>query len=229
MRRLAIAAAALAALATLLATLDTRDAVAVEPDDARGITVQGSGTASATPTEAQLTLGVESRAATAKEALAANAAAMRRVIAAVKGASGEDVGTQSVWVSSWQDENGPAGYMATNAVTATVAVVRSGALIDAAVDAGANQVSGPTMSIDDERDLYRDALEAAVEDARTRGEALADAAGVALGRVTAVVESGSAPPMPMEARATKAADASTPIEPGRRELSASVTVTFAIA
>jgi uncharacterized protein len=228
MRRLAIAAAALAALAALLATLHTRDAVAVEPDDARGITVQGTGTASATPTEAQLTLGVESRAATAKEALAANAAAMRKVIAAVKGDGGEDVGTQSVWVSSWQDENGPAGYTATNSVSATVAVERAGSLIDAAVDAGANQVSGPAMSVGDEQDLYAAALKKAVEDARTRAEALADAAGVSLGRVTAVVEGGSQMPMPMEARAAKAADASTPIEPGRRELSASVSVTFAI-
>ena len=227
MKRLAIAAAALAALAALLATLHTRDAAAVEPDDAKGITVQGSGSASAIPAEAQLTLGVESRAGTAKEALAANAAAMRKVIAAVKGAGGEDVGTQSVWVSSWQDENGPAGYTATNSVTATIAVGRAGALIDAAVDGGANQVSGPAMSVDDERELYADALKEAVADARTRAAALADAAGVSLGRVTAVVEGGAPMPMPVEAQ-MKAADTSTPIEPGRRELSANVTVTFAI-
>jgi uncharacterized protein YggE len=229
MKRLAIAAAALAALAALLGTLSTRDAAAVEATDTKGVTVQGTATASAVPSEALLTLGVESRADTAKAALAANAAAMRKVIDAVEAAGGEDVGTQSVWLNPWQDENGPAGYVATNTVSTKVSIAKAGALIDAGVAAGANQVSGPSMSVDDEQALYREALAAAVDDARARANAIADAAGVSLGRVTAVVENGSAPqPYPLE-RAAVAQDSSTPVEPGRREVSATVTVTFAIA
>ena len=72
------------------------------------------------------------------------------------------------------------------------------------------------------------ALEAAVDDARESAEALADAADLTLGRVTAVVEGSDAPsPLAMAARAADEAAASTPIEAGEHEISATVTVTFA--
>jgi uncharacterized protein YggE len=228
MRRLAIAAAALAALAALAATLRTGDAAAVEPDSSGGITVQGSATESGAPTKAQLSLGVESRADTAKGALAANSTAMRKVLAAIRAAGGKDLRTQSVWLSSIYGENGPQGFSATNTVTTTIEVGKTGALIDAAVEAGANQVSGPSMSAADQESLYRKALQAAVVDARERAEALAKAGGVSLGRVTAIVEGGGSAPMPV-AMATKAADASTPIEPGTQDVTAQVSVTFAIS
>ena len=70
-------------------------------------------------------------------------------------------------------------------------------MIDAAVDAGANQVNGPAMSVADEGELYRQALKAAVADARLSAETLAAAAGRSLGKVTSVVESGGATPVPM--------------------------------
>jgi uncharacterized protein len=232
MKRLAIAAAGLAALAALTATFRTGGAGAADPTPAasdRGITVQGTGTVSAEPDEAQLTLGVETRADTAEAALAANATRMQAVIAAVKRAGGKDVETQSVWLNPWTNENGAAGYVATNTVSASIGIAGTGDLIDAATAAGANQVSGPTMTIDDEEALYRRALQAAVKQARERAEVLAEATASRLGRVVAVVESGQASPLPYAARAEMAAaDASTPIEPGKREIAASVTVTFAI-
>jgi len=228
MRRLAIAAAALAALSALAATLRTGDAAAVEPGAAGGITVQGSATESGAPTKAELSLGVESRSETAKGALAANSTAMRKVLAAIRAAGGKDLRTQSVWLSSVYGDNGPQGFSATNTVTATIEVGKAGALIDAAVAAGANQVSGPSMSAADQEALYRTALKAAVADARERAEALAAAGGVTLGRVTAIVEGGGSAPMPI-GMAAKAADASTPIEPGTQDVTAQVSVTFAIS
>jgi uncharacterized protein len=98
------------------------------------------------------------------------------------------------------------------------------------VEAGANQVSGPAMTVDDQDELYREALKEAVEQARGHARTLADATGVDLGRVTAVVESGTAvqPPVMMR-EGLAAADSSTPIEPGKQEVSATVSVTFAIS
>jgi uncharacterized protein len=229
MRRLALAAAALAALAVLAATLRTGDAAAVEPDATGGITVQGNATATAAPAKAELTFGVETRGETAKAALAANSTAMRKVLAAVRAAGGEDVRTQSVWLSSLYGENGPEGFTATNTVTTSTGIGKAGALIDVAVDAGANQVSGPSMTAADEQALYRQALKAAVTDARERAETLAEAAGVSLGRVTAMSESGDASPPVMFDAAAKASSEPTPIEPGRREITASVSVTYALA
>jgi uncharacterized protein YggE len=232
MKRLAIAAAGLAALAALTATFRTGGAGAADPAPTadRGITVQGTARVSAEPDRAELSLGVETRADTAEAALAANGTRMRAVIAAVKRAGGEEVETQSVWLNPWHDEDGPAGYVATNTVSASIDIAGTGDLIDAATEAGANQVSGPSMTIDDEEDLYRKALQAAVKQARERAEVLAEASGAKLGAVVTVVEGGPASPLPYAMRAEMAgADAATPIEPGKRDITAGVTVTYAIA
>ena len=66
-------------------------------------------------------------------------------------------------------------------------------MIDAAVNAGANQVYGPSLSSGDQTEQYRQALKAAVANARANAQVLASAANLSLGRVTAIVESSSAP------------------------------------
>ncbi len=83
MRRLAITITSLLALAALAAVVHAGDAPAAAGDPADGITVQGTASVSAVPDQAQLYVGVESQGATAKAALAANAAEMRRVLAAL--------------------------------------------------------------------------------------------------------------------------------------------------
>jgi uncharacterized protein YggE len=99
-------------------------------------------------------------------------------------------------------------------------------VIDAAVNAGANQVYGLSLSHGDQDELYRQALKAAVANARANAQALASASNLSLGRVTAIVEGGGAPqPVPFAA-ADKAMAESTPIEPGTQQTTASVTVTF---
>ena len=230
MKRIVLSAAVLLVLAAVAGAL-TLGADAAASDPAGTLSVQGTAVVTAAPNRAQLSFGVETQAATARGAISANAGEMRRVIAALKAAGASDIRTQSVWLSSRYGDNGTVtGYVAQNNVSATVReLARAGALIDAAVEAGANQVSGPSLASSDEAALYRQALKAAVADARARAEALAQAAGTTLGRATQIAESGSAPqPLPMAAEAKAVAD-STPIEPGRQEISATVTVTFALA
>lgn len=193
-----------------------------------GITVQGTASIASVPDRAQLSFDVESQGESARAALAANAAEMRRVIAALRSAGASDVTTQYVSLSPRYDERSEAqGFTATNSVSATVKdLARAGSVIDAAVAAGANGVYGPSLSRGDQASLYRQALRAAVENARASAQALASAAGLSLGRVTAIVEGGGAPqPLPYAA-ADKAMAESTPIEPGTQEVSATVSVTF---
>jgi uncharacterized protein len=199
----------------------------------QGITVNGTGTAKAIPNQAQLSLGVTTKGSTAREALAANSARMERVIAALKstGVSEGDIKTQDVSVGpAYDGDSGTEnGYAARNSVAVTLRDLdRSSAVLDAASRAGANEVYGPSLTRSN-RDAYEaKALESAFGNARKRAEALADAAGVRLGRVTSIVE-GSGGPQPMydmRARAEPAVGA--PIEPGSEEIQASVTVTFAI-
>ena len=199
--------------------------------EAGGITVQGTASVTSVPDRAELSFGVESKGASARSALSANAAEMRRVIAALKAAGATDVKTQYVSLSpQYNEKSEPQGFVATNTVSATIKeLAKAGAVIDAAVNAGANQVYGPSLSHGDQDELYRQALKAAVANARANAQVLASAANVSLGRVTTIVEGGGAPqPVPFAA-ADKAMAESTPIEPGTQETTASVTVTFSVS
>jgi uncharacterized protein YggE len=223
--------AGLLVLAALLAAVALPGAASSAAAEAGGITVQGTAAVAAVPDRAELSFGVESQGQTAKAALAANAAEMRRVLAAVKAAGGVDLKTQSVSLSPRYDEqNVVQAFVATNTVSATVReLAKAGALIDAAVNAGANQVYGPSLSRGDQGELYRNALKAAVADARASAQALASASNLSLGRITAIVEGGGSAPQPYAA-ADKAMEAgSTPIEPGTQQVTATVAVTFAVS
>ena len=78
----------------------------------------------------------------------------------------------------------------------------------------------------DQDAAYRNALKAAVAEARTKAETLATASNSTLGKITAIVEGGGSMPMPMAVGAAK--DSSVPIEPGTQKIEATVSVTFAL-
>jgi uncharacterized protein YggE len=219
------------ALAAAVAAVTLPGSASSAAAEEGGITVQGTASVTSVPDRAELTFGVESQAQTAKAALAANAAEMRRVLAALRAAGATDLKTQYVSLSPrLNDESQVQEYVATNSVSAAIKqLARAGAVIDAAVEAGANQVYGPVLSRGDQSDLYRQALRAAVANARASAQALGAAANVALGRIISVVEGGGAP-APMPLAAAKAEDvASTPIEGGSQQVSATVTVTFSVS
>lgn len=192
------------------------------------LTVNGLGTVKAVPDEAQMSFGVETRRPTAQAAVAANADAMRKVINALRQAGAREIATQ--WVSVYpymSDGTTIEGYSASNSVSAVSDVGDAASLIDAAAEAGANQVSGPGLSSSNAEELYRQALAKAVADARLRADVLAKASGRSLGQITAIVEGGAATPLPYAERAALGAG-STPIVPGQQETSASITVTFSL-
>jgi uncharacterized protein YggE len=193
------------------------------------ITVSGVGTVDAVPNEAQMSFGAETRRPTAQAAVAANADAMRRIINALRQAGGRELATQWVSVYPFTDETGGVnGYSASNSVSAVSDVDDAAGLIDAAAEAGANQVSGPGLSSSNAEALYRQALAKAVAEARARAEALAKAAGRSLGEITAIVEGGAATPLPYAERAALDTAQSTPIVPGQQETTATISVTFSL-
>jgi uncharacterized protein YggE len=237
MKPIRIAAVALLVLTTaLLAGIGRPEAAGGADEDARvGITVTGVGTVESVPDEAEISLGVETEGATAKDALAENSARMERLLAALRGAGvkKEDIRTQEVSVYPRYEPYGkPAeGYEAHNSVLVKIRDLdRAGAILELAARSGANQTSGPTMSASNRQELESKALSAAVRNARTKAEALAKAAGVGLGRVTAIVEGFAGGPegYPLAARTAADAGKSVPIEPGTEEVRATVTITFSI-
>jgi uncharacterized protein len=192
------------------------------------VTTNGHGTRTLVPDSATVTAGVHTQAKTAAEALAQNAAAMNDVIAALKAHGGDDLQTQQVSLSPQTSQSGEVtGYAADDSVSATSAIAGTGALIDAAVDAGANTVSGPTLEVSDRDAAYRQALAAAVDDARAKAQALAAAGGFSVGAVSSVTEQDDAPE-PVFESAAAAKGVAMPVEAGTQEITADVTVTFRI-
>ncbi len=230
MKRLLLAVAAgltVVALAGAVGLPDLAGAQDAPPADDT-LTVSGVGIVKAVPDEAQMSFGVETRRPTAQAAVAANADAMRKVINALRQARAREIATQWVSVYPFTNESGVVeGYSASNSVSAVSDVDDAPGLIDAAAEAGANQISGPGLSSSNADALYRQALAKAVADARLRAEVLAKAAGRSLGEITAIVE-GGAQPGPLFREAAQAVDSSTPIVPGQQETSASISVTFSL-
>lgn len=204
---------------------------------AREITVTGSATVDAAPDIATVTAGVELQAPSAAAALKANGEAMVAVFAALKqaGVDERDMQTSQLTLNPVFDSD-PGGsqaapqvvaYQASNMVTATVRDVgKLGATIDAVTGAGANRLYGVSFDVDEPRAALDQARKNAVEDAKHKAQLFADAAGVKLGSVVAISESGGGGPAPLRAKMDMAAAA--PVASGTVTLSADVTVVFGL-
>jgi uncharacterized protein YggE len=198
-----------------------------------GITVVGTGSTDVVPDVADWSFGVHSQAGTASDALSANASAMKNVLAALAGAgiSKKDVQTTevSLYPETADDGRTVTGYSASSTVTATVRKLgEAGKVVDAAVRAGASDVYGPNLHPSDTDEAYGEAVDKAFDDARSHAEAIAAKAGVSLGAPIAIVESGGYAPGPVTVYDRAAAAEVAPVEPGTQQVSASLTVTFAI-
>jgi uncharacterized protein YggE len=233
--RIAIAVLLVLAVAALAGVGRPEAAESASEDPETGITVTGTGEVRQTPDRASLTFGLQTEGATSAKALADNSAATRRLIDALKaaGVSAKDLKTEHMDVSPRWDVDKvpePRGYSASSSVTVSdQPLERASRLGDIAVNAGADTVSGPSLSVADRDAEYRRALERAFQDAREKAETLAAAAGVSVGKVTAIAEGSQPSYMPMYAAADRMRlEAKTPIEPGSEQVTAVVTVTFSL-
>ena len=226
------------ALAVL--TVLAQSATAQE-DTPRRIVVTGTGEVRARPDIAVISAGVVVQSDTASAALAENSRAMDAVLQQLRtsGLAEEDVQTSQFSVTPLYERRPPeretteppriVGYQVSNQVTARVRDIdRLGAVLDALVSAGETNIDGPSFDIAAPERLLGEARDAAVAHALAKARRYAAAAGVELGEIIAIEEAGFlAPPRPMMMRA-EAMAADVPIAPGQTELSASVTVTFAL-
>ena len=223
--------------ASALAGVGAPGMIRAESSDAAPgtMSVTGNGSVETEPDTATTSFGMTTQGSTAREAMQNNSDAMRKVVDALKGAgvADKDLQTQYVSLNPRYDNEGRAivGYDASNTVSATVRKLADvGSVIDAAIAAGANNVSGPSLSRGDRDRLYRDALEKAVADAKAKAEVLAREAGVTVGAVQSLTESpqSSGGPMPVMYKAAAFAS-DTPIEAGTTSITASVRVVFKLS
>lgn len=206
----------------------------------RSITVVGNGKVTAQPDMAIVQVGVETRHESAETAVSENTQRMNAILAALKNAGIAEQDIQTTNFSLYADQQrGPNGellrpiqYVASNLVRVTVRdLTKVGAVLDAAVSAGANQVYGISFGVANPNRLQVQAEENAVEDARVRAQALAAKAGVQLGDVLSISETISGPP-PILYRQEVAMPAlgavPVPVQPGELEFNAQVQIVYAI-
>ena len=162
------------------------------------VRVVGSGKATSVPDEAVLTVGVQTRAATAEQAVKDNGPKMQAVMEALKkqGIADSDMQTQGYHVQEEYDYSRegnpkPTGYLVTNQLKVVLkSVDKVGAVMDAAVKAGANQVHGVMFRLSEEKEtqVAQQALREAFKQAGAKAKTLAEQAGGKLGKVLAVDE-----------------------------------------
>jgi uncharacterized protein YggE len=199
--------------------------------------ITATGEVTRVPDVAIISAGVVSRAATASAAMQDAANRMDRVLAALKraGVESRDIQTSSVNLNPeyrYPENQSPqlVGYQASNTVTVRFRDIRnSGKILDALVSEGANQINGPSLTVDKPEAALDEARAKAVAEGRARAELYARSLGLHVARVVAVSESGGyavppPPPMPVMARAYESAQ--TKIEPGEQKLQVTLTMTF---
>ncbi|MEP7064847.1 MAG: SIMPL domain-containing protein [Gemmatimonadota bacterium] len=198
------------------------------------ISTSATGEARFVPDRATISMGVQSRAVTAARASADNAVKQRAVIDAIRaqGVAAEQISTVNYSLNADQQFNPQAGdrapkivgYIATNTVRVEVRKVdQVGALIDAAIAKGANDVSSLEFHSSIPDSLRRVALADAYRQAYADATVLARAAGGQLGELIELSTGGSeGPPRPYRLEAMAGKAASTPIETG--ELATTATV-----
>jgi uncharacterized protein YggE len=201
---------------------------------ARTVTVSGLGETSAQPDEAFLSVGVQTDADTASEALEQNNQQMEALMEALvdAGVAAGDVQTQFVTLypryadGSNGGTTGIVGYTAVNSVEVHVRDLDTlGDLLDAAVAAGGNTISGIRFSVSDADELTNQARADAMDDARDRAQQLATLAGATLGPVLSITEGGSQRG-PIFETGADVGGATVPIVPGSQTLQVNLEVTW---
>ncbi len=234
MKTFARAAVLGALLATSsIAAAQAQDATAVAQFAATTLNLSAYGEVRVAPDMATITLGVQTDAKTAQEAMRANAARMTQVIAALRtaGIDQRDIQTSNINLNAqyrYEQNQAPelVGYQASNNVTIRVLdLAKLGVALDAVVTAGANQIQGIQFGLRDPLAAENEARRKAVTALRAKAELFAQATGQPIARLVNLSESGGytpQPPRPMAMMRMEAASDSTPVSGG--ELSVRVDV-----
>ena len=232
---------ALAAAAVLLMSAGAANAQSTSPGDAAfhatTLNLSAYGEVKIKPDMATLDLGVTTEAATAQAAMQANSAKMTAILAAVRaqGVKAEDVQTAGLNLSPQYryPPNAPAertGYQATNTVTVRVRdLPRVGAVLDAAVSAGGNEVHGISFGLADTTPVENAAREAAVRALQAKAELYAQATGYRLARLVSLGEGGSGPVMPQPAMMSAVRAQAVPVAPGELTVRETVSGTYELS
>ena len=206
------------------------------------LSLSAYGEVKAAPDMASISLGVQTLAPTAAEAMSQNAAQMGRIIATLKrsGVADKDIQTSGLNLNAQYayEQNQPprlTGYQASNQLTITVYdLARLGASLDAMVAAGANQVNGVSFGLKDPQAAEDAARLKAVHALQAKAQLYAGATGLRLARLINLSEGANIaqPPGPIPMMAVRKAEAfapSTPVQGGELEVRVDISGLYELA
>lgn len=206
------------------------------------VQVSATGRTDTRPDEARFTVGVDTIAATSREASARNSATINKVAAALQqlGVKEDDLQTRSITLSRIDYGPNRGRFQANNLVEIKVRdIKRAGEALAAITEAGANVLSGPNLRVSDPENAGRSAYAAAYRSARARAEAYAEAAGLKVARMLAIRDGGDTGgptyypgiegAMDMAAQAAAPEQAGPPVQAGISTREVQIRVDFALA
>jgi uncharacterized protein YggE len=216
-------------------------ASAAESERPRTVTVSGQGEVQAEPDRAVVSLGIESRKPKMEDARAEVTRTVDAVLKLTRDLKIDPKYVRATRINvqpeyNWDNqarERHLIGYYVSRQVEVDLRNLdQLGQLLERAVDAGVNQIGEPRLDSSRRRDLEREALAKAVEDARLNAEAVAKAAGARLGAPRTISASSGfvPPPMPMRVKATamyaEASDASQSYQSGQMAFNGTVQIEY---
>lgn len=168
------------------------------PSSSTQLQVSGEGSISVQPDTALLTLSISEKASDAGSAQSAVNEKLAAVLAALqeKGVQEDQIVSQNL--SLYPEYTSLAGLTRLSSYTAsttlelkTTLLDELGSYVDAALGAGANELQGVEFSLSNEREVKRQAIQAALEDAQANAQAIAQAANMDLGALIQVDQGSS--------------------------------------
>jgi uncharacterized protein YggE len=203
----------------------------------RTLEVSGMGLVKTTYDTATITLGVTTVKESPSAAYSSVGQTADAIVAALRKQGVETLEMKTSQLSlnaeyDWQKEGAQRliGYRAaTNLTITTQALDKVAVFVQAAVDAGANQLQGVSFSLKDAGTTAQIALTQATDDARAKADIVAKRLKTEVIGVTKVTvgSSNNPGPIPYYSGMTKsAADSAIPVLSGSFEYTANVTITF---
>lgn len=235
----ALSAAGLWGCSTSVQLPDTVKVQQGESSDNR-ITVSGMEEVKAVPDIAQIQYSVYTQAATAQECQEENAKNVNQTLETLKGLGVEEksIQTSDYGLSPIYDWNSGrqkiTGYqMSTSITVSDIPVENAGKIITASVASGVNELDSVQYLCSDYDEKYQEALKMAVEMAKNKADAMAEAAGMTVVKAVNISEDGYYPQARYNTAGASAkqmmmedAAADMGVMPGEVSIEAQVSVTF---
>jgi uncharacterized protein YggE len=216
---------------------------------ANTISVSAEGKIKAVPDLATVNIGVMTQGNTAAEVKDGNNTKINKIIEFVKaqGISSEDIKTSQFSFypqQNWQNGKGTIiGYQGDQTITVKVKGVDKSQdvlekILDGSVNSGANQIQGVNFGYENPENVQQEARKLAIDNAKTKAQGLAKEAGLTLGKVVSIAETGSYMPGVMSyadsaygmggGGVAMQKSVAPNVEPGSQEITESMTVVFEV-